>query len=43
MEQDRISKAEAEQRNYDDRLLEIAKKYPKVSTLEIGEDEIDEV
>lgn len=43
LEQDRISKAEVEQRNYDDRLLEIAKKYPKVSTLEIGEDEIDEV
>lgn len=29
-------------RNYTDRLDELAKKYPKISTLEIGEDEIDE-
>lgn len=43
LEENRIQKAKEEEDNYIARLDEIAKKYPKIPTLIVPEDELDEV
>jgi hypothetical protein len=43
LEENRAQKSKEEENNYEDRLNEIAKKYPKIPTLIVPEDEIDEV